>query len=254
LNVGFRLATAAMATRFELLIPEPETPALRAAGEDALEAIEECDRRLSRFRRDGLPAHVERHASTRPVRLDVDTFELLALALDVHARTAGAFDVAHAGPGSSADLVLDRAARTLRLRRPLTLDLGALAKGHALELAARALRAGGVERAFLHGGTSSALALGAPEGADGWRVALAGTTRVVRLRDRALSVSAQRGRAHVRDPRTGTPVAGGCCAWTVARDARVAEAWSTAALVLGRACGADDDARIEACGLEDDGR
>ena len=40
----------------------------------------------------------------------------------------------------------------------------------------------------------------------------------------------------------------------IARDARVAEAWSTAALVLGRPCGADDDARIEACGLEDDRR
>ena len=51
-----RLATHAMGTRFELVLGGLDDIRLRAAGESALEVIEECDRGLSLFRRDSLLA------------------------------------------------------------------------------------------------------------------------------------------------------------------------------------------------------
>jgi thiamine biosynthesis lipoprotein ApbE len=87
------------------------------------------------------------------------------------------------------------------------------------------------------------LGLGAPPGRAAWGVALAGAEEpVVELCDRALSVSAQRGRTscdaagrkhgHVLDPRTGRSVEWDGTAAVVAESALVAECWSTALLVL----------------------
>ena len=49
-------------------------------------------------------------------------------------------ETASPGETSYRDLTLDEEARTVRLHRPLTLDLGAVAKGFAIDLAVSALR------------------------------------------------------------------------------------------------------------------
>lgn len=257
-----RLATLAMGARFEIVL-EGRAPAhARAAGEAALEEIERCDARWSLFRSDSLIARVNRDAAQRAVQLDADTFELLEACEELRARTAGAFDVAigarmaelgfrgestsaaHAPSAGGSALELDRARRTIRFTRPgAQLDLGAIAKGEALDRAAAILRESGVERALLHGGTSSVLALGAPPEHEGWRVQLAGfePAREVLLRDRALSVSAPRGRlatrdgrevGHLLDPRDGQPLPLELRVAALAPNGREAEAWSTASAVL----------------------
>lgn len=254
------LATEAMATRFELVLADGgDETRLRAAGESALAIVEECEREWSAFRADSFLAHVNREAARRAVPLSDDQFELFAACDDVWRASAGAFDPSVAPllaaldrRGGELDVVraresvgwnavlLDRERRTLRFTREgVALDLGAIAKGHALELAAAELRAAGVVNAFLHGGTSSVLALGAPPDADAWRVALEGGdgAPVVALRDAALSVSAQHGRTladgsgHVLDPRATTSTPNEALVAIAHRSARLAEAWSTAILV-----------------------
>ena len=224
-------AIEAMATRFELVLLGADERRVQSAGEAALEEIALVDRRWSRFRRDSLLSFLEREALARPVSLDRDDCALLATALDVHERSSGAFDVCRSG--SSDDIELDRANRTIRFHRPLALDFGAIAKGHALDLARERLIEAGIEHAFLHGGTSSVSAIGRGPGGSAWRVALALSTRTVDLDGRALSVSAQRGRAHVIDRRTGEVAARTGSVSVCAPSAREADAWSTAALVLG---------------------
>jgi thiamine biosynthesis lipoprotein len=236
-----------MGTRFELVLPEGE-PA-RAAGEAALEEIGACHARFSRFDDASLLNHILRTGLEHPVPLDAGTFALFADAVAVWRDSAGSFDPTV--PDRSMDAVLlDAPTRHIRLTRPIRhLDLGAIAKGHALDLAARVLRDAGVTSAFLHGGTSSAVGIGAPAGERGWRVALAGGSEVV-LCDMAMSVSAAwEGNPHPTvDPRTSqalplmpSPRAerGGQSpasrrAVVVGPSARLADAWSTAALVLGR--------------------
>ena len=255
-----RLATAAMGTRFELVLDGDPVRA-RAAGEAALNVIEHCHRRLSRFEASSLVSHIRRTAWRSPVRLDADAFALFEDALRVHAASSGAFDIAvgavmerlgfhptsgddAAAGATSASIVLDARTRTIALLdRHTGIDLGAIAKGHALDLAARVLRDAGVERALLHGGTSSVLAIGAPPGFGGWVVALGREKgRTVTLRDRALAVSGSAGRTtavdgvdtgHIVDPRTGRGLPPGTVVAVTGPSARLCDAWATAITVLG---------------------
>lgn len=255
-----RLATRAMGTRFELVLACEDEPRARAAGEEAIERIEQCDARYSVFTSSSLIARANRDATERPVKLDPELFQLLERCKSLCAESDGAFDVA-IGPlmralgfrgqrvdaprgASSGNFELDATTRSVRFTRADTqLDLGSIAKGHALDLAAQVLRERGIERALLHGGTSSVIALGKPPDCeDGWRVRIGpdGAFEAC-LRDNALSVSAPRGRTadfgghtigHILDPRTGRPVPLGLRAAVVAPSAEAADAWSTAALVL----------------------
>jgi thiamine biosynthesis lipoprotein len=151
--------------------------------------------------------------------------------------------LAEAGGAKPPGFSLDPDRWTISLLPGTAIDLGAIAKGHALDCAAGVLRAAGVTSALLHGGTSSVVAIGAPPGSPGWQVAvgLETGTPVVRLRDSALSVSdasSQRGGSsgggHILDPRTGRAAACGGRVVVVGPSARLADAWSTALAVLRR--------------------
>lgn len=282
------LATAAMGTRFELTLAAGRSHDLRAAGEAALEEIGIWHRRLSRFAPDSLVSHLNREAHHRAVPLDAETFALFDDALSVWRASNGAFDIACAplvtasgfapsatsvkpGPalqripspdtrmraGSSARsarsasdaIELDRARWTIRFTRPgVSLDLGAIGKGHALDCSAAVLVAHGVTSALLHGGASSVVTIGAPPGADGWRVALAGNwdVGVLTLVNSAMAMShtdSQRsasGASHIVDPRVGgargaaaSPV-GAPRVVVTGPSARLADAWATALAVMGQ--------------------
>ena len=235
-----RVAVRAMATRFEIVLGGESAARLRAAGEAALQEIVDCHRRFTRFAPDSLLSHIVRMADRTPVRLDRDSFEMFRDALTIQEATGGAFSISMTAEPAFA---LDPETCAIRLLRSgIALDLGAIAKGHALELAARSLREAGVSCALLHGGTSSVIAIGAPPGSSGWGIGLAHAPALgqLLLRDRALSVSGTYGatgmpahRRHLEDGRDGgvslpprfAVVAGPC--------ARGADAWATAIAILG---------------------
>ncbi|MGD8278059.1 MAG: FAD:protein FMN transferase, partial [Gemmatimonadota bacterium] len=227
----------------------------------ALAEIETCHHRFNRFAQGSLIARIRRAPAGGTIRIDADTFDLFADALAVHEASGGAFDIAvaplvdalvYANRGDRPDrpppgvdaLALDTGARTLRVVRPgPSIDLGAIAKGHALDLASRVLRENGVEAALLHGGTSSVVAIGAPPAAAAWRIGIAGAPDLAPLElcDAALSVSTAHGDAgddstltgHIVDPRTGVLAAGRRGALVIGPMARLADAWATALVVLG---------------------
>jgi thiamine biosynthesis lipoprotein len=148
-------------------------------------------------------------------------------------------------------VVLDPELRTVKFRRQgLEFNFGGIGKGYALDRAAELLRKDWrVRSALLHGGGSSVYAIGHPPGQpDGWVIDLrhpADETRTlgfVRLRDEGFGTSAAtfqffeyQGKklGHVLDPRVGWPADGTAAATVVAPSAVEADAWSTAAFVLG---------------------
>ena len=259
-----RMACAAMGTRFELVLLRSTRCAqardLLAAGESALDEIARWDQLLSRFAPDSLVSHINRTAAVRSVRLERDTFALFKTALDVWRASEGAFDItvaplmvangfaessvpAEGGPIGSGAIVLDERNWTIRFTNPGTsLDLGGLAKGHALDSANAILRDAGVTSALMHGGTSSVIAIGTPPDDSGWRIAIGSAVDapVVMLRDEALAVSdagsqiSLTGHHHIVDPllQLAAPDAGTMA--VIGPSAAIAEAWSTALVVFGR--------------------
>ncbi len=134
--------------------------------------------------------------------------------------------------------------RVALARRGMSLDLGALGKGLALDEIRRALRGRGPS-ALLNFGESSLVPVGAP--GRGWMVMIrhpaGGFVGAIRLRGRACSTSGAHGqavnvggrwRSHVIDPRSGRPLRRRAQVTVLARSAAVAEAVSTAMLVAGR--------------------
>ena len=141
----------------------------------------------------------------------------------------------------------DPRTRTLRLDAGATLDLDGIAKGLALDRAAAALRARGVEDALLNFG-GQLLAIGPPGGMPA-REALVGSPNdsaasvlSVPIRDASLSTSANTERArlvagreagHILDPRTGELVRLPGSVTVLAPSGVMADALSTAWAVVG---------------------
>lgn len=135
------------------------------------------------------------------------------------------------------DVDLDAAMHTIRLRRPLTLDLGAVAKGLAVDAAARELQPFG-DFAIDAGGD---LYLGGcnPHG-EPWAIGIRHPRMdgelIARLRvsNQAVCTSGdyERGR-HILNPRAGGVAGSVASATVVASGAMLADALATAAFVMG---------------------
>ncbi len=232
-----RLAAHAMGTRFEFILCGENERTLHAAGEEAIEAIEDAHRRLSRFEAGGPVFEINRCAGERSVLVDDEIRSLLERCEDVRACSDGAFDIVRSkgAPLPHRPLVID--GRSVGLSLPgAFIDLGGVAKGFALDLAGEIVRAAGITSALLHGGSSTILAIGSAPDGEAWRVALAAGDRpigVARLCDAAMSVSSQEGDrpGHVVDPATGRSASGPRWAACLADSAEATDAWATALLV-----------------------
>jgi thiamine biosynthesis lipoprotein len=286
------LGRNAMATRFEIFLPGEDPVAMQAAAEEALDEIERLDRQLNIYQPGSEMSRLNARAAHGPVKVEPVLFRLLQHAKQLTEETAGAFDITIAplmrcwgfmrGTGRIPDPLqleqaracvgihhvwLDENDFTVRFdREGVMLDLGSIGKGFALDRAVGLLREAGVARGLIHGGTSTVCALGAPPGAEAWKVAIerpdqarkthacAGLIRphgpleasslltVVPLKDASLSVSAIWGKSfeedgkilgHVIDPRTGQPVNHAWLAAVVLPSAAETDALSTALLVAG---------------------
>ena len=210
-------------------------------------------------------------------------FEPLRFALAVAESSGGAFDptvgaamlarghdrawrddarvprVAQADAPSWRDVILDAERRTVRLARPLALDLGAVAKGLAVDLAARALGSAAGVTGFVIDAGGDLLAAGHAEGGARWRIGVRhprqadAILETLTVRDAAVCTSGDYarplpdGETHLLDPRTGRPAGGIASATVIAPQAMVADALATAAAVLGAEAGI---AFLEAQGVE----
>jgi thiamine biosynthesis lipoprotein len=151
-------------------------------------------------------------------------------------------------------------------RPGMRLDLGAVGKGLALDQICATLRRAECGPILLNCGESSLAAIGHP--GDGWRVVLrhpsGGFLGEFPLRNRACSTSAALGQTmrirkqvlgHIINPRTGQPLSRTAQVSVLARSAAIAEAVSTALLVLGR--GAVDEVshrmKVDVCWVDGSG-
>jgi FAD:protein FMN transferase len=272
-----RFGHQAMATLFEVLIDGQERTYAAQAAQAVFHEVDRLETLLTRFSPSSDLSQVNKLEPGESLRVTYDLFECLKIAREVNTRTGGAFDVTvgslmsrmRDSQGNPRELTsreresalarvgmkrlnLNPANFTVSLQRTenadgggrISLDLGGIGKGYALDRGAEILHDWGVESALLHSGTSTVVALGtphSPEAGDhrGWVLGAgaewdqAAGFGTVRLKDEALSGSGKRVKAeHILDPRSGLPVPGHLAAWAIAPNGALADAFSTAFLVM----------------------
>jgi len=264
-----RFAHEAMTVTFEAVIAHDDATQAKGAAGAAFAELDRLEGLMSRFDACSDIAQVNRLAPGQCVGVDISVFECLATAAEVWADTRGAFDVTVGAvmkytevdnvppPGpegeSPADalarvgmdrLIMDRDGFLVGLREGgatgrVSLDLGAIGKGFALDKMLDVFDDWDIDNALVHGGTSTARVIGSPGGRDGWAVAVggpwaqaAGIEKVV-LQAGAVSGSGTQARGeHIVDPRTGRPSDGPLAAWVICHSGALADALSTALMVM----------------------
>jgi thiamine biosynthesis lipoprotein len=124
------------------------------------------------------------------------------------------------------------------LTRSVQIDLGGFGKGYTVDQMTKLLGDWSIDTALVHGGCSSVLAVGAPTTTQGWPVTLSNpsnhsqTLARLYLQNRAISGSSLQQGRHIINPRTGQPVHNILAAWACTDNAAVADALSTAFMVM----------------------
>lgn len=263
----------AMGSLFQIFLEGDDANSLERLGYETLARVDWLEQQLSPYSPDSDISQINALAYKESVPLAPNVTALLARSRQWHIETEGAFDITAGNlvrlwgffkqgivqgdaislpnSGVLAKIVqnigwkcveLDETHQTLRFLSPeVELHLGAVGKGYIVQAAADYLREQGVERALLHSGYSSVVALGAPSNTEGWQIALGG--KPFFLNNAALSVSSNdettitvngKRYGHLFDPRTGLPIELFGQVAVIAPDAADAEALSTAFAVNGR--------------------
>lgn len=211
------------------------------------------------------------HSGGEPVNVSEETAELVSFAFEKAEKTEGALEPtiypvlqawgfttdtkqvpsqeeinALLGDVGHEKITLD--GTLLTVPEGMELDLGAVGKGYAGDLAAEAVRARGIECAILSLGGNIQAVGSRPDGTD-WRVGLRspwedGTLGVLRVSDQAVVTSGgyenyfedEDGNVywHILDPETGYPAKSGLLSVTIiCPQGRMGDALSTALFVMG---------------------
>jgi thiamine biosynthesis lipoprotein len=245
----------AMATTFSIRVAHEDPRYARQAVAAAFAELDALESQLSRFVEGSDVWRINRLARGEFAVVAPDTFRCLSTALEVHARTGGAFDVTYASAPTSKPanrLAMRPAGCGVRvLTDGVAVDLGGIGKGYALDVMAAVLRQWDVTAALLTASTSTILALDPPAGEPDWNVTFGPDRDPRRL---LLSHAAFSGSGigvkgtHIIDPRTHEPAGRRTQAWALSATAAQADALSTAFMVMNAAevrryCDHDQSAR-----------
>ena len=271
----FEFTRPQMGVPFRIVLYAPDEARAKAAAEAAFARVSELNDILSDYDTDSELNRLCRTAGeNRSVPISADLSEVLARSQEMARRSGGAFDITVRPVVSLwrnarrekkfpearrlaearrlvgwTNLVLEIRTRTAKLLVPdMRLDLGAIAKGYAVDEALRVLKGHRIRRALVAGAGDLAVS-GPPPGQKGWRVEIAPldvpgapARKFAVLVDAALATSGDlfqhveldgKRYSHIVDPRTGIGLTDHSLVTIIARDCTTADALATAVSVLG---------------------
>lgn len=255
----------AMLSPWQILISAEDPTYAAQAADAAFAEVDLIEGAISRFIDTSDVARINAAPPGTPVKVGEHAIECLKTAARLSQATAGAFDVtvgplilvwrnpdksprtpspeeldaARARVGMHL-LEIDQTAMTVRAKVDgVKIDLGGIGKGYGADRAADVLRDWGIERALVSAGTSTVLAIDAPEGEQGWPIGVGGVGAepeapyTLTLRNGSLSGSGVYAKgSHIIDPHTGKPVQNRLAAWALAATGADADALSTAFMIM----------------------
>lgn len=247
-----RFAHRAMGCEFGIAVAGEKEDYARSACLAAFEVLTLVEAEISRFDPGSDISRINALPPGPWTRVGLETTRCLVAARRAWRITRGHFDPGFRG-GGFRRVVLDARRHRVRVRASLTLDLGAIGKGYALDRMGEMLREWGIGSALTMSGASTAVALGPPPrlaashrgfsgrrnpAAAGWRLGLrhparpGATVGTVFLRAGAFSGSGIAAQGpHIVDPRTGLP-ATRPAAWAWAPTGALSDALSTAFMAM----------------------
>ncbi|MHC4217856.1 MAG: FAD:protein FMN transferase [Planctomycetota bacterium] len=258
-----------MAAPISVLAPEPVA---REAADIVFGIFQDLDERMSEWKDTSPLSAVNAAAGGQPVEVPDDLRALIRRGIGIGGLTGGAFDITWGAlwdlwdfqaaepwvPGQSEiesrvalvdfrQVVIDDEAGTVHLpHEGMLIGLGGIAKGHALDESAKALRDRGIDSFLIS--AAGQMILGGMRGDRPWRVGirnprggLADYFARLELTDTSIASSGDYERYfmldgvryhHILDPATGRPARGLRGTTVICTDATLADALSTALMVM----------------------
>jgi thiamine biosynthesis lipoprotein len=265
-----RLDDAIMGTQVRVELWHEDPSEGRAAAEAVLDELRRIDREMSPYRAESELSVVNRKAARAPVTISRELLDLLTRAREFSELTNGAFDVTFASAGHLYDyrkhrhpddealqaalpaidyrhVILDASAGTVRFSRDgVRIDLGGIAKGHAVDRGIALLEARGIHNALISAGGDTRV-IGKRWGR-AWQVGIRnprdrqGLVAMIPLEDAAVSTSGDYERYfvedgiryhHILNPHTGRSAGEVRSVTIIGTDATTTDALSTSVFVLG---------------------
>jgi len=236
-----------MATFFTISIAEKDLDL--SLFETAFKEIERIENMMSFYLPDSDVSRINRQAGIEAVSVHPDLLEVIKMCLEVSARTGGRFDVTY--PSSSADsdfrdIILDEKISSVLLKnKGMKIDLGAIAKGYAVDKAASVLLKQNVRNFIINGG-GDILVYGQKFNQP-WQVGVRNPRNKTDIlhplkirKNMALATSGDYEQfQHITDPVAGTPALSVSSVTILSKNATLADAYATAVFVLGTKKGMD---------------
>lgn len=246
--------------------------------ESALDAIHNVDNLMSDYKGDSEISRVNKYAFAQPVKVGPATFEVIQKSIEISKLTDGAFDITvgplvklfrtakDTGKAPTSEqiaeakakvgyekLLLNKAEKTVRFTvEGMSLDLGGIAKGYAVDKAIEVMKKHGALGALVDIGGDVRCFGTPPGGKEAWTIGLqdpnthnaGGATLLLKLKisDAAVATSGNyqqyaiidgQKHSHILDRKTGRSARGLASVTIIAQNATTADALATAVTVIG---------------------
>ncbi len=266
----FKQEQAIMGTLIRVELWHMDKHKAERAIQAVMNEMHRIDGLMSPYKEDSTLSHINREAARQAVRIDAELFELISRAQYFSRLTNGAFDISFASIGRHYDyrnkihpsdeqirrelrhidyrhILLDDKVHSIRFAMPgVTIDLGGIAKGHAVDSAIKILKKLHIRHAIVSAGGDSRI-IGDKRGRP-WMIGIRDPRKaravkgMIPLVDSALSTSGDYERYFVKDgehfhhilrPDTGKSARMLRSVTIIGPDATTTDALSTSVFVLG---------------------
>lgn len=255
----FRFSQFAMNTVFEIMTPHAEKTYAAQAASEAFSELRSLEEKLSRFLPNSDISKINSSSAGSVVPIGDEAFECLAACKALAHETGGLFNISvgalleiwkNAEGTSSQPTQEEINNAKLRMRLDMIelnadnftatlhgdgiiIDLGGFGKGYAVNRMAEVLQEWDIESALIHGGRSSVLVYGERV----WPLSISNPwtgdlIQTLQLQNAALGASGLQKGDHIINPASGYPVTVSNASWYLGSDAAVADALSTALLLM----------------------
>lgn len=256
---SIRFSHEAMATVFEIFIQHDNAGYASQAARAAFSEADRLETLLSRYISNSDISRITALKKGESVIVSPETIECLQIARRIYEQTNGAFDITVGGlvqlwkqqtPSEEQirkelcavgqnRVIIDSQKLTVTVEADeIELDLGGIGKGYAVGKMGQVLKEWKIDKALIHSGSSSVLAMDAPTGKVGWKVRLSSPIepkkeiRMLEMRSQALSCSGLRRGSDMIHPDTGMSIQDKAAVWVRGDDPSICDGLSTAFMVM----------------------